>query len=567
MSQKLYLWLTTSFLLVGVAWSALAPGEACSEDIECPELYVCKGNPNKVCTHKSLFPNSSSKELGGAFMSLIANSVAASNGFTAGGFLIPYLVLLDGYTANTAIVLGFCIAFGGSIGALADVIFKKNPTIGGPLINYNILMICIPAVMSGVPVGMLLNQIEAPILTSMLGIVLVLSALVIRFRVLWTLLKKEKAARIESKLQKQHQEIEKQEKNCNSKLHTQPEEIDIKVLDCKSETDTNDNSGQKKHEHEDINPKKQENQQTSEPNKIIQIEIKLSPNQPERLDNTDVESNKAAEFTQAKESKPEVPAPQNTDEKSLTNTNKNTNGNQKYSQFIQKREHRRFPLEKILILFFSLIVTIIMQLLTGNSGFHSIADTNFCSSTYWGIYVLTILIQICIFLISVMLVFRWQNQKVKIGWEFLPEDLKFTPRRVTFIFIISFLAGLLGGVLGTDGGLIVGPLFLIYGVSFQTLSATTTVFIFFIPGAYFIDSLIAGAYPGLDLAFFLPLAVCFSFIISKFRNWLVRKTQRPSMSLIILLVFMCASFVMSIVSLVKALVENRDLIVRFHDYC
>ena len=148
--------------------ATLSPGDKClNVSDECPKYHYCDLEDG-VCTHKDLFPEATSEEYGGVMIAIIANSVCNTGGLGAGGMVTPFLTLMNNYNPNTGIIITYAFVFGGSIGALLGILFKKNPVTGGPLIVWDIDILSIPLLLAGVPIGILLNKILAPIVVTCL---------------------------------------------------------------------------------------------------------------------------------------------------------------------------------------------------------------------------------------------------------------------------------------------------------------------------------------------------------------------------------------------------------------
>lgn len=75
-----------------------------------------------------------------------------------GGGNIITIILMIGLKVGMkeAIQLTYIFIFGGSIATLVKTITKKNPNTGGPLLDYNLIMISMPMVAIGSMFGVII---------------------------------------------------------------------------------------------------------------------------------------------------------------------------------------------------------------------------------------------------------------------------------------------------------------------------------------------------------------------------------------------------------------------------
>jgi len=143
----------------------LAEGDIpCRSDIEdgisdCPALHSCI---NDVCVHKELFPLTSI-EIFGTFLLMFLAGLANAGGLGGGALLTPILLIFFNYSPNKAIMIVYSIVFGGSLGNFLNVAFQRNPTTGKSFVDYDLTLICMPIMVAGANVGVLLNRIFLPI--------------------------------------------------------------------------------------------------------------------------------------------------------------------------------------------------------------------------------------------------------------------------------------------------------------------------------------------------------------------------------------------------------------------
>ena len=591
--------------------SQLAPGAVCTADDQCPKYYVCE---ESICTHKALFPDASSEEFGGVFIAIIANSISNAGGIGAGGLLVPYLTLLNNFTPNGGIIVTYAIVFGGGLGALLGIIFKKNPVTGGPLIPYNIDILCIPCLLGGVPIGILLNKILAPVVVNVLLFCLLIFSTTKIAQKMRDTLKKERQLAKEAKAKQEIQEqaiplgteaqgplreeplaIEN-EKQVNEKdvvIEGSPDhEPELKGTPVNLEQPGSEDSSPERKETEGqqhsriVSPESPEGRKSHrvfvhpKHGDIVDVEDELyelgintvltfmAVPDPEKLvverrhtqekmhTQERIQSLELQEKAKATEIDSEVALPQISE------------ANKQLSEKIRKRELRRFPLEKIGILFLALAIYVIVSILMGTAKFESVTgNIEYCSGGYWGLWVILILLEIAVYILAVFMVLKGQRQKESIGWNFRPEDVKLNIKRAIVIFCVSFFAGLLGGVLALGGGLVIAPFFLSYAVPPQPLAAATGVFICFTQFSTLIIAILTSSYTARDLLFLLFLSAGFSYIFIRGVNWFVHKTKKQSIILGLLVIILTISFIANVAAMSINLKDNKDFMITFVSYC
>ena len=606
----------------------LAPGAACTEDSECPRFYLCQGTTKKVCTHKPLLPSSSPLELGGAFISLLINALATAAGAGIGSFLVPYLTLINNFTPNSAIVISYAIVMAGGVATLANVRIKKNPATHRPFICYNILMLCVPPLLAGVPVGVLLNRMFAPVVVYILVFCLLIFFTVKNGKKLWRIVKNERKARKKSPSDNKPAVIEIETKV----NHTTPTKVSSSVEE-KVVTTQDAATTEKETSQQNIPQSKSDTQSTLDEKDSIQPAQDKHLDKEEEKDNSDqqqqvmgpkLESAEATGSTQNYLPKHEgdehqadeedelyqfqfnnilslmlVDDPQKVAEEAREREQKELLERMKHSEeagkaqdieakpsgtneatmpnnaahvlekhkILFKREFHGFPLQKVWVPVASLTIVVVMNLIIGNAKSKSIADVSYCSSTYWGLYALMICMQVALFLIALALQLKWQKHKDQHGWEYLPEDIRLTFRRVVTIFCVVFIAGILAGVVAIGGATVIAPLMLWYGVPPQPLAATTAIIICCSQFSAFFTIAISRSYHPTELVFLLLIAAGISYPFSRAIKWFVKKTKRQSTALAIFMVVISISFVTSITSIGVSLRTDRTFLTTFNSHC
>jgi len=126
----------------------------------CPSLHDCIDG---YCFHKELFPLTG-REIFGSILLMLLGGLTNAGGLGGGALLSPILLLIFNYSPNKAIMIVYGIVFGGSVGNFLNVALQRNPKTGKSYVDYDLSLICMPQMVLGAMVGVLLNHIIAPIL-------------------------------------------------------------------------------------------------------------------------------------------------------------------------------------------------------------------------------------------------------------------------------------------------------------------------------------------------------------------------------------------------------------------
>lgn len=165
------------FLLFTTYFTATHALEQCSIVISeegegtstCPEYYDCIAG---VCVHKDIFPMPTFEIVGTILIMIVTGF---SNAAGSGGSTLTTLLLLIffQYTENRAVMIAYALVFGGALGNFVNTGFKINPKTGRPFINYDVILACMPSMIFGSSIGVVLNRMAAPVIITV-GLVIVM---------------------------------------------------------------------------------------------------------------------------------------------------------------------------------------------------------------------------------------------------------------------------------------------------------------------------------------------------------------------------------------------------------
>ncbi len=155
--MKILIYLLLILFTIGIN----AQTQDCVES-ECPSLFVydCE---QETCVHKGIFPLTF-REIFGAILIVIFSGLLTSGGMGGGGIYTPILLMVFSYESSKAVMLVYCMIFGGSLGNFLNVAFQKDVETGKPLLLYDFALIVTPMMILGSTIGILLNKMTASIL-------------------------------------------------------------------------------------------------------------------------------------------------------------------------------------------------------------------------------------------------------------------------------------------------------------------------------------------------------------------------------------------------------------------
>jgi uncharacterized membrane protein YfcA len=146
-------------------------------------------------------------------------------------------------------------------------------------------------------------------------------------------------------------------------------------------------------------------------------------------------------------------------------------------QQIVEREsgHKQWEKQGINILILAL--QILMNLFMGSRSVKSIVGIKNCSSAYWTLYCVFLLVCVKVTLFAVYRARQEQMLKIKYGRiNMVESDIIFDNRTIMIVVSLGFFAGMLAGALGLGGGSIYNPILLSLGVP-PLVSAASSLYL------------------------------------------------------------------------------------------
>jgi len=108
-------------------------------------------------------------------------------------------------------------------------------------------------------------------------------------------------------------------------------------------------------------------------------------------------------------------------------------------------------------------------------------DLTVCGTAYWALFFLQFPVALGVFGYEAVKLYKDSKERMSVGnTECICEaSIAWTPLNITFCALCGILGGTVGGLLGSGGGFILGPLLLEIGVIPQVASATATFVMMF----------------------------------------------------------------------------------------
>lgn len=167
-------------------------------------------------------------------------------------------------------------------------------------------------------------------------------------------------------------------------------------------------------------------------------------------------------------------------------------------------EGRNFHPIKTPIFLATILVTVVYFLLKGSSSLPSIAGLPKC---HWGqnlILGVTIVGILILQIISIRIVLKEQDLKLKYNLHEEHEVL-FSTQKIVFLVAFAIIVGFLANLLGLGGGFVIFPMFVSIGVS-PLVASATTIFMIFLSKT--VAALLAGFSPFLKMDYTGMMVAC-----------------------------------------------------------
>ena len=212
-------------------------------------------------------------------------------------------------------------------------------------------------------------------------------------------------------------------------------------------------------------------------------------------------------------------------------------------------------------------VYILLQLVKGGKGVKSLIGIKECGISYQIFGFLMVAAAIVVVSEYAKILKEREYQKKQEGFDFKKYGQMMDDDMIKKSSFGAAIAGLIGGLLGLGGGVILTPLWLKMGFPNQRTSATATFTVVFTSFSSFFSNLLGGSYTASEIVFWGVSAFISSFLISRFLKFLVRKLNRESVLIAVLLFIITLAAIMLPVQSIFRIIDVPARLYTFGDFC
>ena len=538
-------------LVVFVALSSASQtGSSCKYDSDCPVLNTCQQN---TCVHRPLFPPTA-REVLGTLLIVSLNSILTAGGVGGGAAYVPFAMLIFGVTLQKGIYIGFACAFGGNLGNLANTFYRKDPKERRKLINCNLNMIVLPALLIGGMIGNVLNRTLPTFITYML----LLAILAVTIFKKWGKLKacwkvqRERTAPFGRQVAP-----EVAENICEDVLRDVDNEKDLKSLEPPLELEA----------IQIVIPENLEVGRVPSPlaeGKVVTFQIPEQAEQVKSINNTPASASNISKSTAASRMSVCSDMKEGQDILALQLKYLERTGQIRKGKL---NNRSRFSLLKIRELLTNIFIVLLVGFIRGTQYFHPIAAQHW--SCTWDFLWFIIGIIALSFNLSKNLYFvhKWQTKMLESNSPFPPEEPHLKKNQIIKLILKSMFAGTIGAMVTLGGTIILKIILLDVGLPLDFSGVLTGMFMSFSLFNALFQIVLNGRLTIPELAWFLCFAFVFSFISGRLTHWYVKKTGKASNIVILIISTAAAGFFCLFVLMIKSLVENSKGLFTFTPFC
>lgn len=208
-------------------------------------------------------------------------------------------------------------------------------------------------------------------------------------------------------------------------------------------------------------------------------------------------------------------------------------------QYWLQRDSRMLPADKISGLIILWLGLILLTFFKGGKGVDSLVGID-CSSPWYGVLIgIQFLWTLGIAAFFGFKLTKQTEDKMRCNYPWHPQDVLWDYQKVRFYAGVTFLAGIVAGLIGIGGGMVLGPMMLVMGIHPRVSSATTATMVVLTSSSVAVLFVTAGLVPWEYAVTFF--CICFvGAILGKTKiDAYVKKTGKAS-----LLVFLLATIIL-----------------------
>ncbi|KAM7255224.1 hypothetical protein ACFE04_020465 [Oxalis oulophora] len=190
-------------------------------------------------------------------------------------------------------------------------------------------------------------------------------------------------------------------------------------------------------------------------------------------------------------------------------------------------------------------------------------DLKVCSTWYWVLFCLQFPIALVVFSYEAVKLYKEHNKRMSTGnTETICEaSIAWTPVNIGFCAFCGVLGGIVGGLLGSGGGFILGPLLLEIGVIPQVASATATFVMMFSSSLSVVEFYLLKRFPIPYALYLVAISILAGFWGQYFVRKVVAILKRASLIVFILSgVIFASALTMGVVGVEKSItmIQNHE---------
>ena len=237
---------------------------------------------------------------------------------------------------------------------------------------------------------------------------------------------------------------------------------------------------------------------------------------------------------------------------------------------LKKIEKSNFYWKKFCIIIAVLFSSLAVTFLRGGKNFKSVIGVKKCDPTDWTIFGVYVAIILLFSIISAVVVYSEQKEKLQAGWKFSKYEKNFDLKFIVLGNFFGILMGFVSANVGIGGGLMITPLLLSYDFLPTVVSYTGMYLVFANKLVSTTVFLLSGSIP-VNYMLFIGLFLVFGVLVAEFKiSKFVKNSGRPSIiSFIfvgIVLVSMCLVVYTGVSEILEKLGEGEPVL-EFQPFC
>ncbi|CAH2059042.1 unnamed protein product [Thlaspi arvense] len=192
-----------------------------------------------------------------------------------------------------------------------------------------------------------------------------------------------------------------------------------------------------------------------------------------------------------------------------------------------------------------------------------INEIKVCSTIYWVLFIVQFPVALAVFGFEAVRLIRENKKRLINGnTESICEaTIEWTPLSLIFCALCGLIGGIVGGLLGSGGGFVLGPLLLEIGVIPQVASATATFVMMFSSSLSVVEFYLLGRFPIPYALYLMFVSILAGFWGQSFIRKLVAILKRASIIVFVLSGVICASaLTMGVIGIEKSIrmIHNHE---------